>query len=1113
MYPAKIVFFLIAFAATGTLYGQQATVTLKSKDIPMSGVIEEIEKTTPYTFLYSDRQIGPLLHLNVNFKNADIHKVLKYCLQKSGLTYELVDKTIIIIPESPEEYSDTKNTTAPPASSYTLLEGKIKDTEGNALPGVNVYIKDSPGRGSASDEKGYFRIRVKKGDIVFFSSIGYITKEIFIEKPTTELNIRLEQNDEKIEEVQVVGYGTQRKISVVGAISNMSLEGRNFPVTSFSNAIAGSMSGIIGVQRSGEPGEDISEFWIRGVSTFGSKDKALILIDGIERTTFNDLMPEDIESFSVLKDATATAIYGARGANGVLLVNTRRGKAGRLQIRFHAKTMLSSLPRLPDYLNASDYALLSNEAREVRGESPVYTDAILQVIRQGLDPDLYPDVDWQKELLKKRSFGAQFNISCSGGGNIARYYISGNYRTNDAIYKESPANHYRTNVLRRQYSFRTNLDINISPSTLLAANFATNIITMNRPGIGTTEKIWKIQADLNPLAVPKRYSTGQAPCYGPFNEASPDILLTESGYVTEFRNNIETRMELRQDLSCLTKGWQVALTIAYDAIGEQTSARSKMPDLYQATGRDARGKLLLEHKAEKKPITFTNHSSGERRFYFEGKSDYERIFNNHRITGLILFNLSQYSTDKATDILSSIPERYMGLAGRLTWAFRDTYFTELNFGYNGTSNFPKGQRFGFFPSVATGCILSNFDWSRHHLPWLDFLKLRYSFGLVGNDQIAQQRFPYLGQVNVNAPGFSFGNNGENSAPGITESVIGTDNLVWEKAFKHDLGVEIGIDKIFLELDYFRDLRKGIFMQRENLPLTAGIPSKPYGNVGRMENHGYEGTLTYKDKRGNSEWELRANFTYTNNKIIDYDEPHLPYDYLMHKGKSLDATRGFIALGYFRDSTDIRNSPKHPDQVRPGDLKYKDVNGDGNIDDNDMVVIGNSSIPRLQYGFAINYKWKEWDLGIFFRGAGATDYLYGGQGYFPFINEEVGNILSITGKSDNRWIPAWYSGNPQTENPDARFPRLSYGPNKNNFRPSTHWLANGSYLRLKTLEIGYSLPDRSLYKLRLSKFRISILGDNLQVWDKIKLWDPEQASSNGAVYPLTRSFVFNLQVVL
>lgn len=1100
-----ILLFFLLF--TSLLRAQTYAVTIKIKDASLEEVFEALEKVSAFTFLFSDEQIKNTGKFTFHYIDTDIRTILDECLKGKGLSYRLVDRTFVLIP-SPSGLSEKSSRLSLPM----LVKGKIRDKKGHPLIGVNIYVKNNPGLGIMSDENGEFQIRVHCSDILIFSHIGYKSKEIFVLHWKPEQKIYLEEENHEMEEVRIIGFGQQRKISVIGALSDMKMEGKNFPLTSFSNMISGNVSGVIGVQRNGEPGQDFSEFWIRGISTFGANDKALVLIDGIERTTLDNLIAEDIAGFSVLKDATATAVYGARGANGVILITTRRGKKGQMSIHVNSRTMLTDLPRLPHYLRAYDYARLANEARAVRGEPPLYTPVVYDILHWKLDPDLYPDVDWQKELLKKRTWGQQINVSISGGGDICRYYIGLHYKTNDAQYKESGLHRYHTNVLRKQYSFRTNLDINLTPSTEVGVSAASTLVNMNRPGIGNTDSVWHLQAALNPLSVPIRYSTGHWPVYGETNQASPIALMNESGYLTEYRNDTETKLEARQDLSYLLSGLSASLSFAYDMSNLHKSERTKMPSLYWASGRNSKGELQLHEKVPERKISYHSTAFSDRKLYLEIKTEYNRNIRDHRIGGLLLYHRSRYVDSKATDEIGSIPRKSMGIAGRLTYSYQDIYLSEFNFGYNGSENFPKGRNFGFFPSIAVGWVISGYERFRKRFPFMHHLKLRYSFGITGNDQIADSRFPYLSYISSDVPGYAFGNLGENVQNGIAETIVGTNRLSWEKAVKHNLGIDLDIaGKFRLELDYFREQRQGIFMRRNDLPGIMGLPSPPFGNIGRMLKYGFDGTLVYKSKIATVDVELRGNFTWVKNKILDYDESGIRYDYQKMQGKSYNQARGYIALGYFRDSLDILSSPLHPDAVRPGDLKYKDINGDGKITPEDIVPIGHSVLPGLQYGFAGSFAWKNWDFSIFFRGAGRVHFFYGGTGYFPFSEGADGNVLTIAGKQKNRWTPAWYSGNPATENPKARFPRLSYGENKNNFLPSTHWLENGAYLRLKTLEVGYNFPARWLRKVYIKKLRLSFTGDNLYLWDRVKLWDPEQASGNGAVYPLPRSFLLNLQL--
>lgn len=1006
--------------------------------------------------------------------------------------------------------------------SNIKINGTVTDNTGETLIGVSIIAKSNPSRGVVTDIDGKYEITVPADDILVFSYVGYNTKEIPLGTKNNQLiNVELEQSSEMLEEVSVVGYGTQRKVSVIGSIATVKPDELKVGgISSVSNNLAGRIAGLIGVQSSGEPGSDVSEFWIRGISTFGGGSSALVLIDGIDRGAagLNDLAPEDIESFSVLKDATATAIYGARGANGVILINTRRGEEGKITINANFKTSMEKLPRLPQYLNAYDYAMLANEARVVRGGLPIYSPEIFDIIKYGMDPDLYPNVNWQKEILRDETWAAQGNINISGGGKLARYYMSMFYRTNDAIYKQEGMKKYHSDVRRNQYSFRSNIDVDATPTTKVSLLLSAKLIDQNRPGFGSTGQIWNAVSNITPLTVPVMYSNGMFPSYGGGNNTSPTVLLNETGYISERSNTIETLLTVEQDLNGVLDGLKATGSISFDNDNKHNQSRTKMPDLYMAVDRNWQtGELLTTKTVVASPMSYGSSSYGRRTIYIEGRINYDQIFHErHRVGALFLYQQKDYQRTDVYDELSSIPRRNQGIAGRFTYSLDDIYFAEANFGYNGSENFPKGQRFGFFPSVALGYVVSNHQFMKDKFPIINTLKLRYSFGLVGNDQIessgSEVRFPYLTTINTNATGYYFGD-----IPGyyygVTDSKLGSTGLVWEKAKKHNWGIDLTLldEAVNITVDAFLDKRDNIFMERRTLPGTIGVRSTIWGNVGIMKSWGTDGTASYTKKFGEVTLEARGNFTFTRDKILDYDEVIPRYPYLAQKGNSYGITRGLIALGLFKDEDDIKNSPQQFGKVLPGDIKYQDVNGDGVIDSYDIVPIGNARIPRIQYGFAASAQWKGFDFNIFFRGAGKSDFFFGGSGFYPFNGEKIGNVLSIVNDQKNRWTPASYSGDPTTENPNARFPRLTYGNNTNNNRASTFWLADASYLRLKTIEIGYTLPKEWSQKMAMSNLRISIIGDNLHVWDKVKLWDPEQASSNGAVYPLTRSYTAVLQM--
>jgi TonB-linked SusC/RagA family outer membrane protein len=1002
------------------------------------------------------------------------------------------------------------------------VQGVVTEINNEVLPGVNVYPKTDQGRGVTTDLNGKYELTVNPGTVLVFSFIGLQTQEVTVGTAANQtINVVMEESSQQLEEVTIVGYGAQRKVSVVGAISTIKpAELQRGAISSVSNTLTGRIAGLIGVQSSGEPGSDVTEFWVRGISTFGGGAEALILIDGIERGSdgLNDLAPEDIESFSILKDASATAVYGARGANGVIIINTKRGHEGKIQINGNFKGGMEWLPRLPEYLEAYDYAKLANEARIVRGNSPVYSPEIFDIIKYKMDPDLFPDVNWQKEILKKYTYAAQGNINIAGGGKLARYYMSGFYRSNDAIYKQTGMDRYNTNVRRKQYSFRSNIDVDVTKTTKVSLLLAARLVDQNRPGIGETSTIWNAVTNITPLLVPVKYSNGLFPSYGQNNQTSPTILLNETGYRTIRENTIETVLNLNQDLSILLDGLKISGSLSFDNYNYHLQVREKMPDLYMAVDRNWQtGELLMAKTVVARNLDYLTGSYGKRTIYIEGRINYDKIFNEkHRVGVLFLYQQRDFERTDVYTELASIPHRYQGIAGRLTYSYNDIYFLEGNFGYNGSENFPKGQRFGFFPSIALGYVVSNYQYVKDNFPFVNMLKLRYSYGLVGNDKIlkngAEVRFPYLTTVNSTTTGYIFGD-----VPsyylGSSDAVLGSTGLVWESARKQNWGIDLLLwNSLNVVVDAYIDKRNNIFMPRQQIPGTVGVQTDIWGNVGKMKSWGTDGTASYTRQFGDWVIEVRGNYTLTREKIIEYDEVLPRYPYLGQKGMAYGLTRGLIALGLFENEDDVRNSPQQFGEVLPGDIKYQDVNGDGVIDSYDIVPIGNASgRPRFSYGIAGSVIWKGIDFNVFFRGASKRDFFLGGTGYYPFAGEKLGNVLTVVNDQANRWTPASYSGDPSTENPNARFPRLTYGHNTNNNRSSTFWLADASFLRLKTMEIGYTFPKQWSQKIAMNNLRISLIGDNLHLWDKVKLFDPEQASSNGSVYPLTRSVTFVLQM--
>lgn len=994
------------------------------------------------------------------------------------------------------------------------ISGVVYDDLGETLPSVNIYLKDRPGVGLVSDIDGKFTVSANKNDIIVFSFLGYNNYEYVVTKEAKNVEIKLESSSHMLEEAVVVGMGTQRKVSVVGAISSVNVAELQVPATSMNNILGGRVPGVISVQSSGEPGKNIADFWIRGIGTFGASSGALVLIDGLEGV-LSQVDPADIESFSVLKDASATAVYGVRGANGVVLVTTKRGTEQKLRITGRASLTVSYLNKMPDYLDAYDYARLANEASVVSGKTPRYTDRELAIIKNGLDPDMYPNVDWQKEILNQTSLQQTYYMSAQGGGTIARYFISLGMSNESAAYKQENTSKYKSNVGYNTYNYRANLDVNVTKTTSLYLGTDGYISINNKPGMANTDWLWSSQAKLTPLTVPTRYSNGLFPAYGSDDTISPYILLNHTGMSTDEEYKSMITLALNQDFNFILPGLKLKIQGAFDNRSYLTERREKMLDLYKAAGRNPKGDLIMIKKVNARDMNYLSTEYQWRKYHFEGTLNYDHVFNtDHRTSALIYYYMSSETPDKSKlgklTTMNTIPKRYQGVSARVTYGYKDTYMIDGNFGYTGSENFKKGEQFGFFPSVALGWIPSNYSFLKNNLPFLNYLKVRASFGQVGNDRISNDRFPYLTIINSNAQGGWGG-------PGLMETVVGADNLAWEISTKADIGIEAKFlnERLSFVVDFFNDDREGIFQKRTQLPSYVGAVTMPYSNVGSMRSYGSDGNIEFSQEVGKGmSFTLRGNFTYSTNEVDHWEQPFQKYNYLSYEGKPYNVSRGFISLGLFKDEQEVKNSPAQFGTVRPGDIKYKDVTGDGRITDDDKVPLSYSPIPRLMYGFGGEFRYKDFSLGVMFKGTGKTNFFLNnnGYGYIPFYDGALGNVLSIAGEQRNRWTPASYSGDPSTENPNAKFPRLSYGKNENNDKYSSFWLADSRYLRLQEVSLNYNLKVKALKQyLGISSMDLQLIGYNLGVWDKVDLWDPEIADKNGYAYPIPMRFAFQLYV--
>lgn len=1013
------------------------------------------------------------------------------------------------------------------AQTYTM-QGTVYDDLG-PLIGATVHVKNKVSQGTMTDENGKFTIKANRGDFLVFSYIGYKNVEYLVTEEKKNLEIRITESAAQLEEVIVTAHGTQRKLSSVAAVTALDVKELQQPVSSIANLLGGRVAGVISMQTSGEPGKNLAEFWVRGIGTFGANSSALVLIDGLEGD-INTIDPADIESFSVLKDASATAVYGVRGANGVILVTTKRGEADRLQITGRASLTVSHIKRLPKYLGAYEYASLANEARSVRREEPLYTNVEMDIIKNGLDEDLYPNVNWQDEVMRKNSLSQKYYVSASGGAQAARYFVSLGASMEDAAYNVDKKSLYSSNVGYNTYNYRTNVDMNLTSTTSVYFGSDGFLSVHNEPGVASTDYIWQAQSQINPLLLPARYSNGQYPAVGVGAGTSPYVMINAMGKRSSQVYKGKATLEVKQDLKMITEGLKIRAQGAFDIESYFDESRLINPAMYEAVGRTQQGDLVTIQRVQASEAIYGRSTDQYRKYHFETTLNYDKVFaQDHRTSALVYYYMSdQKKASESTNSMNAIPKRYQGISSRFTYGFRDTYLVDFNFGYTGSENFEPGHQFGFFPSIALGWIPSNYEFMKQNLPFINMLKFRGSLGTVGQDRLTgDRRFPYLTIVRrISASAF-----GSYPVEGLVETFTGADNLMWEKATKMNLGIEGRLfkEKVSFVIDLFKDKRDGIFQQRVQVPYYVGLSTMPYSNVGAMESYGADGNASFSHNfNRDMSFTVRGNFTFSKNNVKNWEEANPKYPYQEASGYPLGVIRGYQALGLFKNQHDIDTSPVQTfGTVMPGDIKYRDVNGDGRIDSDDIVPLSYSTYPLLMFGFGGEFRYKQFSVGVLFKGTGNTSFYHVGQyldnnhgingmGYIPFYEGKSGNVLAIVNDPANRWIPMDYAiehgiDPSLAENPNARFPRLQYGRNNNNSQLSDFWKGNSRYLRLQEVTLNYNLKKQFLTKLGVNSIDIQLIGSNLILWDSVKLFDPEQAQYNGRVYPIPTTYTLQLYV--
>lgn len=1014
------------------------------------------------------------------------------------------------------------------------VKGVIYEEEtGEPMPGATVSVEGST-RGVMTDLDGSFELTgVKPTDKLKFECLGKETQVLQV-GTMTNFVVKLKNAANELDEVTVVAFGKQRKESVIGSISTVDVKTLKVPSSNLTTALAGNVAGVIAYQRTGEPGQDNADFFVRGITTFGANTSPLILIDNIELTSTDlaRLQPDDIESFSIMKDATATALYGARGANGVIFVTTKRGQEGPAKIFARVETSISAPTDVVELADPVTYMKSYNEAistRDPLGELMYTYDKIEQTGKPGANRLIYPANDWYDMLFKDFATSYRANVSARGGGKVATYFVSGAYTEDTGVLKVDKRNSFNNNIDDKNYTLRSNVDINVTPTTKLAVRLTGNFRDYQGPLNGGSD-VYRQVMHSDPVLFPAYYPVDdehvgiQHIMFGNYEDGSyinPYANLVK-GYKNYQRSQMIAAVQLEQDLKFITKGLSFMTLFNLTRLSEFTVNRQFNPYWYRLDRYDSyTGEYHVNRINENGTDYLIYSESGKtvkNTMYSETRLNYNRSFGKHDVTGLLVFTASESLTANAGSLQLSLPSRNAGLSGRFTYGYDKRYFVEYNFGYNGSERFHKSHRWGFFPSAGLAWMMSNEKWFKPLTKVVSNLKLRYSYGLVGNDNIgsSSNRFYYLSEMSMNNSGLgaSFGETRNVSYNGIGVVRYANEAITWEKSYKSNYALELGLfKKLDIIAEYFTEHRTDIFMQRADIPNTMGLQAAVYGNIGQARSKGIDIQADYKQAWASGLWaSARANFTYSTGKYDVYEEPTYPESYRQHAGRSIRQTWGYIAERLFVDDEDAANSPSQAafgSQYGGGDIKYTDVNGDGVITNADMVPIGYPTSPEIIYGFGVSLGHKGFDFSVFFQGLGRESFWidatsaystkYNKYGTAPFVNN--GQLLKAY--SDSHW---------SEDNRDiyALYPRYSAYENHNNTQVSTWWMRDGSFVRLKQMEFGYTLPQKLTNKIHIDNLRVYFQGNNLLCWSKFKLWDPELAGE-GFNYPIQRTFNIGVNV--
>ena len=1096
----KYIVLLLLFYPLNIL-GAQGVISVKGQAMTIKQAIQLIEKNSNYTFFYNAADLKNTTNKNLNCEGT-IEEVLKEVFKGSGITYMIKGNEIIL------KVNKEEATQQQPKKKRTVT-GTVVDAEnGDPVIGATVVVKGQKD-GVITDLDGNFTIAISGSKAQLeFSYIGYRKKTVDV-GDLGVINVKMESDNQLLSEVVVVGAGTQKKVSVTGSITSVKGLELKAPSSSLTTSFAGKLAGVISMTSTGEPGA-ASEFYIRGVSTFGGRATPLILLDDVEISTadLNNIPAETIESFSILKDASATAIYGARGANGVMLITTKTGKENeKTRINVTVENSFNKPMNFPDFVNGATWMEMYNEAQLTRnpGATPKYSQLDIDNTRNQVNPYIYPDVQWKDVIFKNMNMNQRANVNISGGGSKASYYMSLQANHDTGLLDTKKVYSYNNNINNWGYNFQNNISYKITSTTKIDLHMNAQIRNKKGPNYSTSD-LFAQMLYCNPINFPVTFPAqpgdthirfGNAIWTGSSVRTNPYAYMLSS-FKEYNENTLNTSLKINQKLDFVTKGLSVQAMVNWKNWASSSYNRTIEPYYYGIKGGSYNPSNPTDYEIERLGTSGTDYlktsdisKASDQTFYLDARVNYDRQFNLHHVTGMLMYMQREYRS-------SVLPERNQGFSGRFTYDYGQRYLVELNFGYNGTERLAKKERFEFFLAVSLGWVISNEKFFEPMTKYIDNLKIRGSYGLVGSDETGlsagAQHFLYIDQVSLNNIGFTTGVDMNYTLYGPLVTNYAVVNGGWERVKKLDIGIDLELFRqLTITADYFNEKRYNILLHREAWPESLGYyTAKPWSNKGKVDNWGIELSVNWRKEFTKDLYvDFRGNFTYTENKYVNLDEPVYPYVWKTSTGKPLSRTTGYIAQGLFSSQEEIDNSPTQNlgSTVKPGDIKYRDVNGDGKIDGSDQVMISPyGTTPRIQYGLGMNVTYKKFDFGVFFNGSAKRTIMI--SGISPFGQSDY-NVMQFI--ADDYWSES----NP---NPNAKYPRLGLTSSQtaNNTVASTYWMRNGNFIRFKTLELGYKFKYGRVY----------LNGDNIAVFSPFKLWDPELSWN---AYPLQRTFNIGVQL--